>query len=365
MNRKRICIAILFAIIISALPISTVDAARGVPGNPEFGYGISLSSKQGKDIDVYTTTFRVFTQEIKPDWLAIDLDWASLQPALNQPINLAEIDKLIEFAASNKYPVLLKLSRAPFWAQTAFGPEKEFTRQLVFDLVNRYPDVLKAIEIFPSANTLEGWGALPDAQAYTHLFNYLSQSLPQQTETPILLVAAGLRLVNKATRSQMDMDALEFMRGLYQSGIKDSMPVLSLQYESISGEALDPIGADRIPLRYYEEVRRVMLENDHAAGLIWITNLPASDTTANSIEWLESACHLLRAQLYIGAVFINIPVGASDSDFSNGALIFNLNQMDNLLKLIKKLIFQTRPETWQPTSSLQDADLIHGEEQIL
>lgn len=346
MKRNLICLAFLFATLLAAFPVSTVNAARGVPGNPEFGYGVALNTTPGTDVNISTVILQSFTQEVKPDWVSIDFNWADLQPDPNQPVDLSSIAPFIEYSSIHQYPILVKLCNAPAWAQTAFGPSAQFTIQLISELLTRYPKTIQAIEIFPAANTLEGWGALPDPLAYTELFRSIQLAVTEDMNSSTLLVAAGLLLNPPDAGHSMDMAALDYLKGLYQAGAKEIMPVISLQYGTITGEVLDSVQSGKYPLRYYEEIRRTMLENDHAVGLIWITRLPVSSTTTSRMEWLESACNLLRAQLFIGTVFIDMPTSQAEPGNSNGALVFNLDQVEQVLKILKKLMFQNAPEEW-------------------
>lgn len=350
MTRKVVYLALALALLLAAFPATTVDAARGEPGNPEFGYGITLSAAGPMANNANFSTFQNYAQQLKPDWVAIDFDWSAIQPEARHPLALDSMDALMNLAAENQLPVLLRLVNAPPWAQTAYGPEPQLTEALLRELCDRYPGVLQAIEVFPGANTLAGWGALPDPAAYTRLFSSLSQSISQSTQGKVFLVAAGLQITYPANRHGLDIDALDFLTGLYQSGIQASMPVLSLQYQSTAGDPLDPVQSGQTTLRYYEEVRRIMLAHDHSSGLLWITRLATPISTADPIAWIENACELLRSQLYMGAVFIDIPSTAASQAGSNGALIYNLSHADKLIQVLRQLIFQNAPEEWLTTA---------------
>lgn len=360
MTRKAVCLALALALLLAAFPVTTVDAARGEPGNPEFGYGITLSAAGPLANNADFSTFQKYAQQLKPDWVAVDFDWSAIQPDAHHPLNLESMDALMNLAAENHLPVLLRLVNAPPWAQTAYGPNPQLTEALLGELSTRYPLVLQAIEVFPGANTLAGWGALPDPAAYTRLFSTLSQSINQPAEKKIILVAAGLQITDPANRHPLDADALDFLTGLYQSGIQAHMPVLSLQYQSIAGEPLAPLQSGQTTLRYYEEVRRVMLAHDHSSGLLWITRLTAPVSTADPITWIESACGLLRSQLYMGAVFIDIPSAATSQAGSNGALIYNLSHVDKLIQVLHQLIFTNAPEEWLKPALPQESMQMEG-----
>ena len=360
MTRKVVCLALALALLLAAFPATSVDAARGEPGNPEFGYGITLSAAGPLANNANFSTFQNYAQQLKPDWVAVDFDWSAIQPDARLPLDLKSMDALMNLAADNQLPVLLRLVNAPPWAQTAYGPKPQLTEALICELYARYPAALQAIEVFPGANTLAGWGALPDPAAYTHLFSSLSQNISQPTEGKLILVAAGLQITDPANRHPLDADALDFLTGLYQSGIQAYMPVLSLQYQSIAGEPLDPVQSGQTTLRDYEEVRRIMLAHDHSSGLLWITRLSAPVSAADPITWIETACELLRSQLYMGAVFIDIPSTAASQAGFNGALIYNLSHADKLIQVLHQFIFKNAPEEWLPPAVPQVSVQMEG-----
>jgi hypothetical protein len=107
------------------------------------------------------------------------------------------------------------------------------------------------------------------------------------------------------------MDDLDFLNGLYQAGAANFMPILSLRLSPVEGEAISsPDEAARQVLRHYETVRQVMLQFNHANGLIWITGFswPVQEKAASpdgQIRWLNQAYQLMKSQLYIGVAFFD------------------------------------------------------------
>lgn len=113
------------------------------------------------------------------------------------------------------------------------------------------------------------------------------------------------------------MDDVTFLQGLYAAGARTQMPVISMTAQILTGDPLlPPDPTEPRKLRHFEELRRVMVANNHTDGLLWITHLTWPQTgiqTADSIyqdrnnqaEWLSRAFQLTRAQLSIGGVFLN------------------------------------------------------------
>jgi hypothetical protein len=107
------------------------------------------------------------------------------------------------------------------------------------------------------------------------------------------------------------VDDLDFLNRLYEAGAASFMPILGLRLSPTEGEAMTPPGesANRV-LRHYENVRQVMLQFDHANGLIWITGFswPVQGKTTThdgQIRWLNQAFQLMKSQLYIGVAFFD------------------------------------------------------------
>ena len=100
------------------------------------------------------------------------------------------------------------------------------------------------------------------------------------------------------------------------------MPIIGIHYPTITGAPMtDQSELYPIVLRYYEQIRAVMLQYQHTRGLIWVTNFswptsgtlnPAEPLTlpmtpAHQAQWVHQAFQLLRAQLFIGtAIFSSL-----------------------------------------------------------
>ncbi|MCJ7700369.1 MAG: hypothetical protein MUO62_02195, partial [Anaerolineales bacterium] len=207
-------------------------------------------------------------------------------------------------AKEHQLTVLVSISNPPDWVLTSYGPDPDLTTRLTADLVKRYRSTLLAIEIFPGANTHQGWGTQPDPQSYARLIEKVYGDL--QTIGPeITLVAAGL----KPASSPQDIPDLDFLQALYTAGAAPYMPIIGLRLPKISTDpGQPPTGSNPTSLRHYEAVRDIMLRNSHQNGLIWVTGFSWDNHSLSSPErqatWLEQAFLMMRAQLYIGAAFV-------------------------------------------------------------
>lgn len=319
-----IIFSLLVILIIGLFPQSTSQAAPGIPGSTEFGFGALLNIN-----GLYLEQALPTAYEMHLDWLNIELDWAALYPALNSVPDWSKFDKILTNINTNEISILISLTNPPAWARTSSGPDVNQTIQLISLVLKRYPQV-KAIELFPGANTLKGWGSSPDPKAYLQLFN----SIRSQLKTKINLVAAGLIPIPSTLKGN-DIDDLVYLDSLYKAGGKDTLNIISLQLFDLTGEPNQPpdIKEHRV-LRHYEEIRQVMLANNHASGLLWITKFcpPTGKISSKDVKfqepltqstWMSSAYTQLRSQMYLGV-----------------AMLMSLNPMDQVEKLSGMSIIQ-------------------------
>lgn len=317
-------VLLIVGILLSTLQIQPVQAARGVPGSAEFGFGarLNLSGSQFEQALQLAGTLRL-------DWLTIDLSWASLMPDPASAIDFTRLDQAMQTAAQNQTAVMLSITQAPAWALTPQGPNPNLASVFIQMLVVRYAGILQAIEFFPGANTQAGWGATPDPAAYWNAFSSVRAKI-QESSGSLEWIAGGLEIVQSSGAPAMN--ELDFLRGLYQSGAAGNLPVISLRYPEITGQPSDPVqDSETRFLRRYEALRQIMTENNQGNSLLWITHLSVPDGTINPGEtstkdpnqqsnWLTQAATQLRAQLFIGmVVFADLNAVASSQPTFKGA----------------------------------------------
>jgi hypothetical protein len=301
---RNCLVLILIPFLIFSNP-NNVQAVRGIPGSQEFGIGATINPD-----GPFMVQALEMAADLELDWLVVPVAWAAYQPGEGQAPQFQSLDAIMQLAAQRQISVMVSLKEAPFWAKDPKGPDPARTADFVAALVERYPGAIQAVELFPGANVRAGWGTQPSAQAYTSLFQAVASRL-RDAGSHVLLVAAGLRPL-PARSMPGDLSDLEFLQQLYALGANAFMPVISMQYDDVTGDTLAfPGEPDQRYLRHYEEIRRVMVANHHQTGLIWITRFgPPSGKidVADSVyhdqnmqsNWMSLAYIQLRAQLYIG-----------------------------------------------------------------
>lgn len=297
---QKLCFTLLITISLIPSPVRAASGS-GLPGSSQFGYGgrVDLWGEEPQDAILAAGNFNL-------DWIAIDFDWAHLQPTSDQLIKWASLDQTMANAASGDLGVMISISNAPTWAMAENGPNPQKTADLAAQLALRYPEVFLALEPFPSANTIQGWGTQPDIQAYADLLKITTRAV-RLVNSEVALVAAGL---TPETSSSQDIDDITFLNGLYQAGMADLMPIIGIRLPQIRNNPLATVHeTDEFVLRHYEEIRNTMVDNGHKSGLIWITGFSWDSNTLRSptdqAAWIKQAYLLFRAQLYIGAAFFD------------------------------------------------------------
>jgi hypothetical protein len=287
---------------LTAFP-GTALSFSGTPNSTKFGYGARLDA-YGADVGLALKA--AYSAGI--DWIGFDLDWARVWSQQDAQPDLDEIDFVMTKASSYELAILISITNPPRWAITAQGPDQAAVAKLVILLAERYRQNNLAIELFPGANTAQGWGAKPDPVAYKALLKSCWKAL-KNSGSSVLLVAGGLEPVT-ANRSAGDIDDLEFLSDLYRAGAEGFIPVVSLRLPAVSGNLLaDPYGGSPAVLRRYETIRKIMAKYNHRSGLIWVTGftcpIKVLHTSVEQAEWINQSYQLMRSQLYIGAAFLD------------------------------------------------------------
>ena len=296
--------------LILGLSLAAAQVPLGLPGSPEFGFGARLD---------------IWGQQVNPainaasgmglDWIAVDFDWGRYWPEANTLPDLNNLHQVMEAAQRVNLSVLLSITNAPSWAISNHGPDPELTAGLVLSLYRLFPDTLLAIELFPAANQVSGWGKQPDPAAYATLLK-ITNSIMRESGANIVIVAGGFTPLG-SDRTAADVEDKVFLESLYKLGAAAYMPVIGIRLEGTTGSPLAANGnKEPVTLRHFEELRRIMLKNNHQHGLIWITGFSwptetnQEDSRVGSIYdeqavWLNQAYRMLHSHLYIGAAFFD------------------------------------------------------------
>ncbi|MHB8194253.1 MAG: hypothetical protein ACYDGL_13375 [Bellilinea sp.] len=349
--KKYLSWVLVCVFLISLLPSQTAQAARGVPGSPDLGYGAWLNLS-GKYFDQGLSLL----PDLNLDWVAIEVDWAEMTGTSKVTLNTSRLDLAVSAAVASNTAVMLSLTNPPEWDITDAGPDAAATAELIRKLWQKYGEKITAVELFPGANTSQGWKANPNPADYAELFLSVDSQLVQAGSS-ILLIAGGLRPLSSSSPGT-DWNDLDFLRGLYAAGAKDWMPVLSIQFSQLTGSPLQTSSGSGTILRHYEAIRQVMLDFDHANSLLWVTRINAPDGTIipddkqysnrqHQTEWLQQALIQVRSQLYMGVVIAHNlnPAESNHSIYGRDALVLDAGSIHPFYSVFKAIIHQTNPES--------------------
>jgi len=343
-------ILILIAAVCSALagPFTLptpAQAARGIPGSAEFGYGARLQLD-----GLYLDEALELAADTRFDWLAVTVRWNALQ---SDPAYAARLDKLMTFAGRNELAVLVSLTQPPAAAFGVAGPDPAQTAAQVAALAQRFAGPLQAVELFPGANTRSGWGAPANPEAYASLYNQVQTQL-QSAGLPLLLVGGGLQPLSTPAANG-DLPDLVFLQRVYQAGAFPT--VISVQLTGVADDPLAAPGIGQPVLRHYEEVRQVMSLAGQDKSVIWITAFRAASGTiqtsgVNSANGqvqqnasLYQVMAQLRSQLYIGVAFYD-SLNPLSMDAAQSALIPSDMQYHPYAGVFRELIGQNGGSTF-------------------
>jgi hypothetical protein len=350
MTKKWVCAAVILAAIFLCLSPQVTQAARGTPGTSEFGYGADLSP----DGPNFSEALNL-ANDLSLDWVDIQVPWQTYYPTVDASPDWSNLDQAIQYASGDGISVLLSITQAPSWALGKNGPDANMTLQFILELNKRYPSEINAFEIFPGANTRTGWGGEPDAKSYLKLFLSIKDQL-KTINSDILLVAGGL--VPSSSAVQIDgQDDLVFLQDLYDAGANKVFNILSIDLSDLTGDPLTPPdGSEHRILRHYEEVRQIMLKNNAANCLIWVTHLRFPSGTINhedliyndlnnQTSWLSQAFSQLRSQLYIGVAFLgSLNPEKQSLSTQNWSLVGDGKDYQPFYSTFRDLISQNSPE---------------------
>ena len=350
MTRKWVCAAVILAAIFLCLSPQVTQAAPGTPGTSAFGYGADLNPDGANFAEALN-----LANDLSLDWVDIQVPWQTYYPMVDATPDWSNLDQAMDYASSNGISVLLSITQPPSWALGIDGPDAKLTWQFILELNQRYPSEINAFELFPGANTNSGWGDNPDAKSYLKLFQSIKDQL-EPVNSNILLVAGGF-VPSPSTQDLDGVDDLVFLQNLYNAGANKVFNIISIDMSDLTGDPLTPPdGNEHRILRHYEEVRQIMLKNNDANCLIWITHLRFPSGTINredliyndvnnQTSWLSQAFTQLRSQLYIGVAFLgSLNPEKQGSSNDNWSLVGDGKNYQPFYSTFRDLISQNSPE---------------------
>jgi len=330
------CFILLLLVLFTLVPVQQVSA-HPVSFAGEFSYAVNINPL-GNTVSNALTQAR----NLEPDWLMVDFDWSLWFPSSDSVQSFQSLDTVMQFAEDNRIAVCIRILNPPQWSLTGSGPDHASTMDLVLFLQQRYPDSMKAVEIFPGANTTLGWGASPSPQVYVDLLKTVQQILVEN-EINLMVVAGGLITVPSPDQITNISD-ISFLEGMYIAGFNSLNAALSLQLLDLSPDLFQaPQDINDPVLLHIDAIQNVKILNDDEAGSVWITAISYKSGQSKSSALLFDTCILLRSRLFVGLIS---PVALNPVNSAPGMM--NISDGDGSAETMQQLIFDNHSQISSP-----------------
>lgn len=340
------CFSVMVILLILFTGVSNAQAG-GMPGGGQFGFGArmdtGLAPPQASSSTATTLALAMAAQS-QLNWIAFNLDWASVAPQSDSIPDLSGLAALVGEAYQQNMEILLSIHNPPAWALTGIGPAPEHIKTLINQVSRVAANHILVVELFPGANTTHSWGAPANPTAYLAALQAARDAL--RANQQVSLVIPSLTPLSQPF-AQGDLGAEEFLTTLYQLAPNENFQVVGLHYAQITGSPAENIqpGTGAF-LRQYETIRQVMLDNGRSSDQMWITAFAWPQSLTNETDqaaWVEAAYRQLQGQIYIKAAFFNalfLGSNPGSSETGSAALLYPSLQPHAALTRIRALAAQ-------------------------
>lgn len=320
-SHRLMTIMVIFTVFCAVITTTHRGAAvDGFPGSAQFGYGARLDI-QGQGIQESID----LASGLNFSWLLVKYDWSLFWPDPDSQPQYTQLDSIVSRVREKNISLVFSISNPPDWAMSTDGPGLEPTLRLVLDLARRYQGTVQAFELFPDANTVDGWSGSPDPKNFAELLRDISDGLASK-DIDVRLIATLSPLLSEDAGDNIPDDI--YLRELYANDWQDGNYILGIHYPKVTGNPLtQPVDGDGPVLRHYEDLRKILVKHHDEHRKIWITGFAwpgelaeHSNPTIQQTRWLFTAYRLLTAQLYIGAAFFE-QINPSSSSSSVSSLL--------------------------------------------
>jgi polysaccharide biosynthesis protein PslG len=218
-------------------------------------------------------------------WVKQRFEWRNIEGKGKGQFEWNEPDRIVGAIGAHGLKVIARVDNQPQWAASGVTwpatspPDKlsDWTDYLTA-LASRYKGQIQAYEIWNEPNLDREWGGRPpDPAAYTQLLKASYQAI-KAADPAAIVATAGLSPTT--TQSAQAMRDIDYYRGMYQAGAKDSFDVLGANAAGFKAPpCTDPDQVANSPdlsnpndpsppavkrvyaFRHVEDVRQVMLDN--------------------------------------------------------------------------------------------------------
>ena len=174
------------------------EPAAASPGTESgLGYGVQIQAINTGDPNYWMD---LVTGGLGFDWIKHQFQWGVYGSAGPDQFDWSGYDPMMEAAASHNLKVMLSVIGAPPWSRAlggTDGPPDDYQiyADFLVTLIDRYPDQIKAIEVWNEQNLDRDWHAgdltlaEPDAVEYVRLLRIANEAI--KAKDPSIIVISG------------------------------------------------------------------------------------------------------------------------------------------------------------------------------
>jgi hypothetical protein len=328
---KILATALWISSFLLAAVVQPASASKGVPNSATFGYGaaIDISGEQPQEA-------LSLAQAVDLDWVALSVDWQIIQPEDSISPDWSMLDVLVHQAAQHEISVLIQINNPPPWAVQTNGPDAVLTADFVESIAARYWPSIQAVELFAAPNTTAGWEADPNAAAYIQVLRTVKLRL-QEKSCRLYLVTGGLSPLNS---DDAGIQPEEYLSQLYGMGLAELTDLIGVTLEIDLPGTSSQDNYQPSAIHSIESLRKIILENNHTQGTLWITHMQVpSGTIMSSQNLFEQLCKQIRSHLYIGTLFLGSINSCENQVDGRNRFWWNMeSQNSEFLSIIEMLV---------------------------
>ncbi len=208
-------------------------------------------------------------------WAVEYFPWAYMEPSRGR-IDWEHADIVVEAAYHQGINLIARIDWTPEWARPKDTPGRYIDKEnydayikFLKEFVKRYYPKVEYFIIWNEPNLAFEWGfRKPNPQEYTELLKRSYLGI-KEIAPDAKVIMAGLAPI--AENSEMAMDDLIYLRGVYEAGGKNYFDILSAHAYGWKFPPDDPAEPSRINFARVELLRKIMVENGDENKPIFIT----------------------------------------------------------------------------------------------
>jgi len=217
-------------------------------------------------------------------WVKQTFGWRDIEGAGKGQFDWSRTDRILQQVDKYGLHIVVRLDSQPQWAGGGYplvGPPDNLQDFADFcsALATRYKGRIDAYEIWNEPNLAREWGGkTPNPAEYVALLRVAYQAI-KAADPQAIVITAGLSPTG--TQPPTAMPDTDYLRGMYQAGMKGSYDVLGLHapgYKAPPELSPDEAAANKpmwggerfFCFRHVEDMRKIMEENGDAATQVAI-----------------------------------------------------------------------------------------------